>query len=408
MEKVTAIAAILLLATALVPMGGWSQDAMTAPARLPLTLGTDMVSFMQPSSRFFIGWQDNAIGGLQRGFDAVNDLYRPRGLPGALYRVGVLGVFSAAGLLVGQAFSLTAHDAAHMEAARAIGATNVGLVRATDMAPMDIWEFFLASFNFTEEPGLYTWSKGTATAREEAYVAGEGLDTNMVIAARIAARIDEGEGRIMDLGPYLLNKAWGINYFIVTGPTSDSQNYLGLLQAQGYGAVAAEKVIALNAAAFLLSGGFLALSRAAIDFAVQGEPAVRPLRLDIGDFSVHWPELTAWLNPDNISLLVMLGAGWQDWLHVRMGVDAPVAGNIGAGVELTLGARVRALPWLLLGAEVSSRFVGVPFFSGTVEFSMTEALSAGIELRYGQGATMREVREYPVGPGAVLFARLRL
>jgi hypothetical protein len=205
----------------------------------------------------------------------------------------------------------------------------------------------------------------------------------------------------------MLNKLWGINYFLVTGPTSDSENYLDLLHAQGYGAVAAADVIALHAASFLLSGGSLSLANGAFRFIFQGDSIVKPLVLRLGEARVFWPELTTWLNPDNVSLLVTFDAEWKDGLFMRAGVDTPILGNTSAPPELTLGARVR-MEALSFGLEVTSRFAGLPFFSGNAELDLTDFLSAGIEGFYGAGNTMRELREYPLGPGAAGYVTLRL
>jgi len=145
-----------------------------------------------------------------------------------------------------------------MEAARAIGASGIGLVRTNNGQPMSIWEFFWESFNFTVEPGLYTYAKSNPT--------------------------------LAGLAPYLLNKLWGINYFSVTGPTSDAENHMNLVNGQGY---------------------------------------------------------------------------------------------------------------------ITFRFVRPPFFPGSAELDISNALSIGTEGFYGQGKTMREIREYPVGPGALLFLKMR-
>ncbi len=59
----------------------------------------------------------------------------------------------------------------------------------------------------------------------------------------------------MDVAPYLLNKLWGITYFLETGPTSDAANYMDLVKEQGYSGVTANGAIFLNTACCLLSGG---------------------------------------------------------------------------------------------------------------------------------------------------------
>jgi hypothetical protein len=294
-----------------------------------------------------------------------------------------------------------------MEAARAIGASGIGLVRSDSGQQMSIWQFFWEAFNFTTEPGLYTFSKSNPTVAELAYVSGEGLDTNMLIAGGISRNINQGAGHITDLAPYLLNKLWGINYFAVTGPTSDAENYMNLISQQGHGTVSRTNMMALSAASCLLSGGFLSLAKGAYTFVVEGEPAVTPVQLNIGELSLFWPEFTAWLNPDNVSLLVMVDAAWKDTLTMRAGIDVPAMGNTDANPEVTLGMKAR-IQRLSVGMEITSRFVGLPFFLGNVEFDMSDNYSIGAEGFYGERNTMREIREYPLGPGAAGFLKVKI
>ena len=229
----------------------------------------------------------------------------------------------------------------------------------------------------------------------------------MLIADTIARRIDEGAGHVTDIAPYMLNKLWGINYFMVTGPTSDAANYMDFLNRQGYGSVTAQGFIALTTASALLSGGFLSLARGANDFCFEGRSTVRPLELRIGQVSVFWPELTPWLNPDNVSLLIMVDAVWGKILFMRVGLDSPVLGNTSGNPELTCGVRVKVQS-LSLGLEVTTRFVGLPFFIAGTELDLGDVFSLGLDGYYGAGNTMRESREYPLGPGAIGFIRAKL
>lgn len=366
-----------------------------------------MVRFDAPSAEFFLDWQTNTNSLLQLGFDGASELLDLRD-PGKVFlRIAVLAFFTGTGAIVDQAFALTAHDARHMEAARAIGATDVGLVRSDNLQDMSIGEFFFEAFNFTAEPGLYTYTKANATLAEQAYVSGEGLDTNMLIADMTARKIGEGAGHITDLAPYVLNKLWGINYFLQTGPTSDAGNYVRELNQQGYAAVTTDRVIGLQLASVALSGGSLSLMRGAWDFVTVGSSAVQPLRLRVGEGSVFWPEVTTWLNPDNVSLRITVDAEWKDVLRLRAGVDTPVLGSTAGGPELTLGASGK-IQTLRAGLEATTRFVGFPLFIATAELDLDRMFSFGVEGHYGERSTMREMREYPLGPGAALFLTARL
>jgi hypothetical protein len=384
---------------------GYAQEVSGADHNTPLfELNTDMLEFDAPSTRLFLGWQRNVNAMFQLGLDGVSGYFDLHRTDRNLLRFGVLSFFTGASSIVNRAFSLTAHDESHMQAARAIGASSVSLVRDSSGQEMNIWEFFLEAFNFTSEPGLYEYSKVDSTLNEQAYVAGEGLDTNMLTAEATSRKINEGAGYITDLAPYLLNKLWGIGYFLETGPYSDAANYVNLLNEQGYSAVTSRNVISLSAASCLLSGGFLGLMRGTYDFIAEGDSAVKPLGLRIGDVSIYWPELTTWLNPDNVSLLVSVDAAWTDIVFVRAAIDSPVLGNTSVNPELTFGAKAK-IHRLCVGMEITSHFAGLPFFLASGEFRLSDTFSLGVEAFYGRGNTMRELREYPGGPGAVGFIK---
>ena len=370
-------------------------------------MNTDMLRLDAPSSRLFLGLQRDLDALFRIGLEGTADLLGLGRAERAVGRFGLLAVFAGVNAVASRAFSITAHDAAHMEAALAVGASRAWMVRSSDPGQeMGIWEFLLEAFIPTREPGLYVYQMASPTLAEQARVAGEGLDTNLAIAASIARRIDEGEGHVMDLAPYLLNKLWGIGYFLETGPTSDAGQYVGLLNQQGFPAVTREAVIGLHAASCLVSGGFLGLLAGARNFIVNSDAAVKPLGLRVGDATVYWPEATTWLNPDSVSVLVSTHVAWSGLLRSWAGIDLPVLGNTGSP-EITVGSGC-SVGIMIFGAELTTRSLGFPFLKGSVEVRVGGRCSMGIEGFYGEGNTMRELREYPAGPGAAAFLRARL
>ncbi len=409
MNVLRCLATLALALPAAAP--GLHAQAADAPSRPPLSLelSTDMLRFDQPGTRLFLGWHRDLNELFRAGLDASTDALALRRPGAALPRLALLAVFAGANTVARRAFSITAHDAAHMEAALAIGATRAWLVRSTDTSQeMGIGEFLLESFNPLVEPGLYTWAMSagaTPTAAQEAYVAGEGLDTNLAIAQAIAARMDSGEGQVLDVAPYVLNKLWGVSYFLETGPTSDAQDYLDQLARQGF-TVTSTQVIALQAVSFLVSGGSLGLARGTVAFVADARTSVDPIALRVGDALLCWPEMSAWLNPDNVSVQLSSRLRWSSSLLSWVGLDVPVLGAAG-NPELTVGSGVRLGPLRVQG-ELTARSLGVPFVKGGAELAVGEVGAVGVEGFYGQGTTMRERREYPAGPGAAAYIRARL
>ena len=174
---------------------GASAPGFTQAAS-PLELDSDMLRFDGLSASFWMGWQDAATSLFALGLDGASGALGFRDPDRWIGRVALLAAFAGAGTVVSRAFSITAHDARHMEAARAIGSSSVGLVRSDNGQPMTIGEFFIESFNPTIEAGLYYYTKANPTPADEAYVAGIGLDTNMLIADSISEGIDRGKGTL--------------------------------------------------------------------------------------------------------------------------------------------------------------------------------------------------------------------
>jgi hypothetical protein len=407
MKRTSVFFGACFLFAACAAANGYADDARSSNHRGALfQVSTDMVMFGSPSTSLFLGWQQDANALLRVGLDGVADHFDLLGPGSELSRFFTLAAFAGAGYVVNQAFSLTAHDERHMDAARALGATGVTLVRIDSGQEMTVWQFLLEAFSFTE-PGLYAYSLASPTQADLAYVSAAGLDTNMLIADTISRNIDEGEGHVTDLAPYLLNKLWGIGYVQQTGPTSDAGNYVIELNAQGYYAVTKANIISLHVLSFFLSGGFLGLVRGTYDFVFSGESTVTPLGLSIGDVSVFWPELTTWLNSDNVSFLVSLDAAWRNTVMLRAGMDTPVLGNTSANPELTFGVTAK-IQRVTLAMEITSRFVGVPLCIGSIEVALSDVSSLRLEGHYEEGNTMRERREYPLGPGVAGVIMFRL
>ena len=372
-----------------------------------LEISTDMLQLQEPRTELVLGWQQDINAGFHLGLDAVTRGFALEGPDRLPQRAAALAAFSGVSLIVNQAFSLTAHDERHMEAARAIGSSDVSLV-SNSGKPMSLGLFFLQAFDFTAEPGLYTYDPpADATPADEARVRGAGLNTNLLTASRIARQIDERGGHVTDLAPYLLNKLWGIPYFRETGPDSDAAAYMDLVAEQGYHSVTAARVIGLSAASCVLSGGFLSLAGATWRYIADADAAATPLGLTLGPVRILWPEMTAWLNPDNVSVDATVDAAWGTDVLLRAGADVPALGNVAASPELTIGATVRIRP-VRLGMELTSNGRGVPFLQGSAEIAVGERVSVGVEGFYGQGTTMREAREHPLGPGANAFLRTAL
>ncbi|HET6451266.1 MAG TPA: hypothetical protein VFI08_08140 [Spirochaetia bacterium] len=379
-------------------------DRVTAVVEISI----DMVELADPTTETFLAWQRDINAGFLLGLDGATKAFALEGPGRILERALLFSLLTDASLIVNQAFSLTAHDSRHMEAARAIGSPSVYLVSNATGQRMGIWQFFLEAFNFTAEPALYFWqAPASVTLADQAYVAGAGLDANLLTAVQISRSIDDGEGQVMELAPYVLNKLWGVHYFMVTGITSDATTYMDAVAQQGYRSVTQTNVIALNAVSGALSGGFLALAAGTWGYVVDGSTAVAPLGATLGPVRLLWPEVTPWLNADNVSVDVTMDAQWEDSLTLRVGADVPALGNTGARAEVTVGARAGVRP-VTVGLELTSNGNGFPFLQASAEAALGGRVSIGLNGFYGKGTTMREAREHPRGPGLDAYLKAAL
>lgn len=362
-----------------------------------------MLGFADPTSPLLMGWQANVNSAIGMALDGVTDAVHLRKTGQPVERAGLLLLFSGVSAFVNRPFSLTAHELRHMETARSIGASHVAIVEPGTANEISVGQFFLRSFVSASDPGLYEYVRPGATLNAQAYVAGAGLNANLQIAESISSRIVAGLGQVTDLSPYLWNKLWGINYFLDTGPYSDAARYLDLLEQEGFGSISARSVVFLHSASLVLSGGFLALAAAQYEFLASGRSSVVPLALELQRVTFYWPEMTTWLNPDNISLELSEYAAIGDHVLLGVAIDQPTLGNLSQPTEFTVEPALTLAP-VRIGLGTTFDFSGVPFLLGRCELLMGRHFLIGIEGHWGRGDTMRELREFPLGSGVRLYS----
>jgi hypothetical protein len=105
-----------------------------------------------------------------------------------------------------------------------------------------------------------------------------------------------------------------------------------------------------------------------------------------------------------VSFLAWVDMAVGSHVFLATGIESPVLGNMNGYPELTFDTSDR-LGAMALGAGLTSRLVGVPFVYGSAEVVLRDSFSLGVEGHYGQGNTLREWREHPLGPGAQVFAK---
>jgi len=390
----------------------YSANAAETPlsgqkSRTLFELNSDMIMFANPTSKLVTGWQNNFNALLQTGFDAGCDVLDLKDSGRKLERTGYLLVFMGVSIFFNNGFSLTAHDLAHMETARAIGGSNIKLTKHESSAEISVLYFFLNSFGYGSEPGEYNYIKNNQTPIEGAYVTGQGLNTNFIIADNISQKINRQRGQISDIPPYLLNKAWGMHYFTGNGPLDDGSNYINFLHKQGFEQVHKKRIIYLNAASLVLSGGSINAVNGTYDFITTGRTDVEPAGIKAGRLNVFWPEITTWLNQDNVSISNTINIKWGNNITILFSNDTPVLGKTDQATDFTIGSEIK-IARLTPEIYITSGFNGFPFIKGGFKYDMTGTFSAGITGFYGRKNTMCELREHPSGPGGVVFLRVQI
>jgi hypothetical protein len=156
----------LVISTSVCQLGrAQAVEPATGTHHSRFELSPDMFGFDAPSTHLFFGWQRNMNSLLQIGLDGVSGFLDQGRTESWIWRLSLLGGFSAVSTVANRAFSITAHDVHHLEAARAIGASTAKMVRSDNGRDMSIWEFFLEAFNPGLEPGLYSYDKSPLTKR---------------------------------------------------------------------------------------------------------------------------------------------------------------------------------------------------------------------------------------------------
>ena len=138
--SVSARTLVCLLSITSVLWNASAQEALGPGSEASLfELNSTMVTFDAPSTYLFLGWQTDVNALFQDGLDCVSAYIDLPHSNQILLRSATLGLFTGVSLVVNRAFSLTAHDEGHMEAARAIGASAVYLESESNGQEMSIW-----------------------------------------------------------------------------------------------------------------------------------------------------------------------------------------------------------------------------------------------------------------------------
>ena len=363
-------------------------------------LNTKMLAGEKMTTEGMMGWYKNTNAIFQKGFDAAYDQLNITHSDEKIKRFVFLAVTSTMSGWVNQAVSATAHEIGHKEMAESKGAEAYLQIGGKKKS---IGEFFLSTLGSLDERSCHYSSNRILSAKEEAEISAGGININERLANLSAKKIQLGEGHIMDGTPYAMNKLLGVVYFLRGGITgtessrSDSKRYVSFLQEQGFEDVTKDDIIKLQAVSFLLSGGTWSLLRGATRFIWQGKERVEPVGVQVGGAKIMMPELTTWLNGDNVSLGIQTRIKKKKTSFL-VGLEKAVLGNTKIRPEITAGVNTKKGDWGL-EAEMTSNG-STPYLEGKISRKLPKIdknLSIFGKGYYGEGRTQREKRERPKG-----------
>jgi hypothetical protein len=309
-------------------------------------------------------------------------------------RLMFLGFYSILSGYINYALGSTAHELGHMEKAQAIGAHMTEFRKGNEK--ISIGELFLNILGDRSHL-IHFWKKNNMTFKEKSAVSGAGINVNERLANLTAKKIQLGEGHIMDAAPYTLNKIWGLNYFSTEGNApqefNDAIKYVDILQKQGFKDVTKEDIIKLQATSFLFSGGTWNMMKGVYKFINEGEEKVEPMGVEVGNTKIMMPELTTWLNPDNVSLGIQTRIKNKQLPKVLFlfGLEKSIFGNKNVKPEITTGFNTK-LEDLEFEAEITSNGSN-PYLEGKISKKFYKGFSIFTNVYFGQGKTQREQRE---------------
>lgn len=375
-------------------------------ALAPFEMNTKMLAESEMTPEVMQAWYKNTNSIFQIAFHKA---YLRLGLTqpeDRIKRFAYLSTVSIMSLWINQAIGTLTHELGHKTVADAQGVegwlenggkrTNIG-------------SFFVSTLGSFEERAYCTDDKTKTTSAENAAFSAAGLNANSKLAENTVKKIQTSEGHMMDGAPYAMNKIVGSLYFLKGGISSnsseisDSENYVLALEEQGY-KVNKNDIIKLQAASFLLSGGTWSLLNAATQFVWNGKEKVEPIGVQVGGTKIMMPELTTWLNSDNVSLgaKTLLKNNKLPNTSFIAGLEAAILGNKNVKPEITAGVITKKGKWSV-EAEATSNG-SAPYMEGKVSRKLPEInpdISAFVKGTYGRGKTEREQREHPGGSKGV-------
>lgn len=312
----------------------------------------------------------------------------------------VLRFFGAAAPLtvIESAIAGASHEYGHFRAYSMAGMRKYEFVNENDdfdsfsANPLNAFSTQLLTHWFGHDLYLAGW-KGEPTLEFRQYrfefdamMEAGGLNQQQYNTELVAEKVLDGRAHPLDVITYLAGALGTVRYPL--GENSDISDYIADLESLGIETDARDIKI-FSQIPKLFSNSNVSLLLSVWDYWLTGDKRVEPLKVEVGEFSLYWPEFASYLTLHGPTVKVSERIGWQDHaftLYCERSLSEDVW-------EVGVGWKGQVTDFLSAEAKVFHNFgEGGTWVEGGPTIWLFSWLSVGAKAYYGDGYTFnREI-----------------
>lgn len=213
-----------------------------------------------------------------------------------------------------------------------------------------------------------------------------GLNQNQYNAELVAEKVLNGRAHFLDSVTYFFNSLMTLMY--PTGvENSDIDDYIDDLDRLGV-KTSVKEIKFWSQLPKLAGNSTLSFLIGAMDYWVSGDKLASPMKLELGEFNIYWPEFASYLTLFGPTVKVVEQVDWRDFVY-RFTFEQSLSENI---FEIGGGAKHAWTDWLSTEYRIAYNSEGGFWIEGAVALKLFPWLSIGAKPYFGRGYTFnREI-----------------
>lgn len=301
-------------------------------------------------------------------------------------------------VVIESAISGASHEYGHFRADSMAGMRHYEFVNENDDSdnfsanPLNAFSTRLLTYWFGHDLYLAGWEgEPTLEFRQYRFEFGAmmeagGLNQQQYNAELVAEKVLDGRAHPLDVITYLAGALGTVRYPL--GENSDISDYIADLESLGIGTDARDIKI-FSQIPKLFSNSNISLLLSVWDYWLTGDKRVEPLRLNLGDCQIYWPEFASYLTLRGPTVKVSERIGWQDQAFALC-FERSLSEDVW---EVGIGWKGRITDFLSAEAKIFHNFgEGGTWVEGGPTIRLFSWLSVGVKAYYGDGYTFnREI-----------------